>query len=108
MLDNNERFKSVSKLVNHLSYTLNKNKRINLQVKSYSSRNSEQVWCCPHYNKQQCSAGSSVQQKKHKGIIQFPKEVRDYLSKELSYNALLGPFKGIPFKRNVGFPLSIP
>ena len=37
-------------------YTLNKNKGINMQVKSSSSRNSEQVWWCPDYNKQQCSA----------------------------------------------------
>ena len=44
-------------------YTLNKTNRINLQVKSSSSRNSEQVWWCPHYNKQQCSARSSVDQK---------------------------------------------
>ena len=44
-------------------YTLNKNKGINMQVKSSSSRNSEQVWWCPDYNKQQCSAGSSVHQK---------------------------------------------
>ena len=37
------------------------------------------------------------QVKNHKGVIQFPKEVRDYLSKELSYGAVLGPFKDIPF-----------
>ena len=32
-----------------------------------------------------------------KGVIQLPKEVRDYLSKELSYDAVLGPFKDITF-----------
>ena len=35
--------------------------------------------------------------KNHKGVIQFPKEVGGYLSKELSYDVVLGPFKDIPF-----------
>ena len=45
----------------------------------------------------------SCASKNHKGIIQFPKEVRDYLSKELSYDAVLGPFKGITFKEECWF-----
>ena len=36
-----------------------------------------------------------------KGVIHCPKEVRDYLLKELSYDVVLGPFKDIPFSRGI-------
>lgn len=35
--------------------------------------------------------------KNHKGVSEFPTEVRQYLEKERSYKAVLGPFEQIPF-----------
>lgn len=40
---------------------------------------------------------SSKKIKNHKGVREFPVEVRKYIEKEKRYGAILGPFKQIPF-----------
>ena len=40
---------------------------------------------------------SANKAKNHKGVSEYPLEVRKYLEKEMSYKAVLGPFSEIPF-----------
>ena len=43
----------------------------------------------------------------HKGATDFPEQLDNYINKEKSYNAVMGPFNKIPFSNNTGIsPLS--
>ena len=45
--------------------------------------------------------------KNHKGAEEHPQELDKYIKKELKYEAIMGPYKKIPFTHNVGIsPLS--
>ena len=45
--------------------------------------------------------------KNHKGASDFPEELQKYIDKEKNYGAVMGPFRKIPFKGNIGIsPLS--
>lgn len=46
-------------------YTLSKSKGSYTQAKGSSTRDQDQTWWCPDYNKQQCLAGSSTHQKNY-------------------------------------------
>ena len=50
---------------------------------------------------------TTLNTKNHKGAMDFPQDLRDYLDKEASYGAIMGPYDKIPFSGNVGIsPLS--
>ena len=45
--------------------------------------------------------------KNHKGASDYPQQLQQYISKEASHGAVMGPFSKIPFKARVGIsPLS--
>ena len=45
--------------------------------------------------------------KNHKGATEYPEHLKKYISKELSYGAVMGPYHKIPFKASTGIsPLS--
>ena len=39
--------------------------------------------------------------KNHKGAIDFPLDIKQYLEKESKYKAIVGPFKSNPFSENI-------
>ena len=43
---------------------------------------------------------SSAQVKNHRGVTEFPREVKAYLEKEICYGAVIGPFDQIPFSQD--------
>ena len=57
-------------------YTLSKSKGGTTQTKGFTAiRDSDQVWWCPDYNKQQCSVGSSSHQKYIKNQMRTVKHI---------------------------------
>ena len=45
--------------------------------------------------------------KNHKGATEFPEQLHRYVTKELGYRAVMGPYSKIPFSNNIGIsPLS--
>ena len=44
----------------------------------------------------------TLNKKNHKGATDYPEQMKKYISKEAKYKAIMGPYKKIPFKQNIG------
>ena len=54
-----------------------------------------------------CQQDPQKAHKNHKGATEYPAELQKYIEKELKHEAVMGPYKNIPFKDKVGIsPLS--